>query len=162
MSTGALTVRPSDFTMTRRSDTDQNRAYWEHFEHDADIGVRGVGDSLEAAFEQAALALTAVVCEPSEIAQAEAIDVRCRASNREALFVEWLNILVLEMAARSMLFAKFKVTIRGDQLAATLFGEAVDRDRHQPVVEVKGATYTALKVQQDNQGRWLAQCIVDV
>ena len=35
--------------------------YWEHFEHDADIGVRGVGESIAQAFEQAALAMMALV-----------------------------------------------------------------------------------------------------
>jgi len=39
----------------------QGRSGWEHFSHDADIGVRGFGPSIEAAFEQAALAQTAVV-----------------------------------------------------------------------------------------------------
>jgi len=31
---------------------------WEHFEHDADVGLRGVGPTLEAAFEEATRALT--------------------------------------------------------------------------------------------------------
>jgi tRNA nucleotidyltransferase (CCA-adding enzyme) len=35
---------------------------WEHFEHGADIGVRGLGTSKAGAFEQAALALMAVIC----------------------------------------------------------------------------------------------------
>jgi len=34
--------------------------------------------------------------------------------------------------------------------------------RHQPTVEVKGATYTELKVAQDALGQWVAQCVVDV
>ena len=37
------------------------KAGWEHFPHDADIGVRGWGATPAEAFEQAALALTAVV-----------------------------------------------------------------------------------------------------
>ena len=39
----------------------ENRAGWEHFPHDADVGVRGFGATAAEAFEQAALALTAVV-----------------------------------------------------------------------------------------------------
>ena len=38
---------------------------WEHFAHDADIGVRGRAATLAGAFEQAALALTAVVDRPA-------------------------------------------------------------------------------------------------
>ena len=35
--------------------------YWEHFPHQADVGVRGLGETLEQAFEQAALAMTAAI-----------------------------------------------------------------------------------------------------
>jgi tRNA nucleotidyltransferase (CCA-adding enzyme) len=34
--------------------------------------------------------------------------------------------------------------------------------RHEPAVEVKGATYTALRVEQLEDGHWLVQCVVDV
>ena len=34
---------------------------WEHYPHEADIGVRGYGASLGEAFEQAALAMTGAV-----------------------------------------------------------------------------------------------------
>ncbi|MEX2353352.1 MAG: archease, partial [Gammaproteobacteria bacterium] len=37
--------------------------HWEHFSHDADIGIRGYGDTIESAFAQAAIAMTAVICE---------------------------------------------------------------------------------------------------
>ena len=37
------------------------RGQWEHFPHDADVGVRGWGATAAEAFEQAAQALTAVV-----------------------------------------------------------------------------------------------------
>ncbi|MBT9613287.1 MAG: archease, partial [Burkholderiales bacterium] len=36
--------------------------HWEHFTHGADIGVRGFGNTPSEAFEQAALAMTAVIC----------------------------------------------------------------------------------------------------
>jgi SHS2 domain-containing protein len=38
--------------------------HWQHFPHDADIGVRGIGRSKAEAFEQAALAMTAVITDP--------------------------------------------------------------------------------------------------
>jgi SHS2 domain-containing protein len=42
-------------------------AGWEHYSHGADIGVRGFGRSVEGAFEQAAIALTAVVVDVSSL-----------------------------------------------------------------------------------------------
>jgi SHS2 domain-containing protein len=46
-------------------------------------------------------------------------------------------------------------------LTATARGEPVDVARHEPAVEIKGATYTALAVEQTD-GQWRAQCVVDV
>ncbi|MGZ9014180.1 MAG: archease [Burkholderiales bacterium] len=136
-------------------------ARWEHYEHSADIGVRGIAASKAEAFEQAAIALTAVVTDPRTVEARQSIDVECEAPDDELLFVEWLNALVLEMATRKMLFARFAVTIDGHQLAGTAWGETIDPRRHHPAAEVKGATLTTLRVARD-EGRWIAQTVVDV
>lgn len=135
---------------------------WEHFAHEADMGVRGFGGSKEEAFEQAALALTGVVTDLEKLQPNEVIDINCEAPDDELLFVDWLNALVYEMSTRNMLFSRFEVHIEGQKLTGKAWGERVDVVRHQPAVEVKGATYTALKVSQDRVGDWLAQCVVDV
>lgn len=137
-------------------------AYWEHFPHQADIGVRGVGPTREQAFEQAALAMTAVVADPALVAPNEGVEIACEAPDDELLLADWLNSLILEMATRRMLFSRFAVSLDGHRLRATAWGERVDVARHQPAVEIKGATYTELKVAQTQEGLWLAQCIVDV
>jgi SHS2 domain-containing protein len=135
---------------------------WEHFSHGADVGVRGFGGSVEEAFEQAALALTAVVAEVSTIGQSETVEIHCEAPDVELLFVSWLNAVIYEMAVRGMLFSKFHVVVSDGSLTGTLAGEKADPERHDVVVEAKGATVTALKVSRDSNGRWIAQCIVDV
>ncbi|MDP2109920.1 MAG: archease [Thiobacillus sp.] len=137
-------------------------ARWEHFPHQADMGVRGVGPALAAAFEQAALAMTAVVTDPASVAPAMAVGIDSEAPDNELLLVDWLNALILEMAARHMLFSRFEVSLDGHCLHATAWGEAVDVEKHQPAVEIKGATYTELKVEKGESGEWLAQCVVDV
>lgn len=136
--------------------------HWEHFPHQADVGVRGLGATPESAFEQAALALTAVVTDPVGVIPAEVIELSCEAPDRELLLVDWLNALIFEMATRSMLFSRFEVCLEGGRLKAKAWGEALDSARHHPAVEVKGATYTALEVAQQQDGTWLAQCVVDV
>jgi len=137
-------------------------AHWEHFNHAADMGVRGCGDTLAEAFEQAALALTAVIVDPAQVAAAQKVEITCDGDDRELLLVGWLNALVFEMATRKLLFSRFRVSFDGAHLRASAWGEPVQRERHRPVVEVKGATYTALSVVQREHGRWLAQCVVDV
>ncbi len=135
---------------------------WEHFPHGADIGVRGIGPSKADAFAQAAIAMTAVITEPTVVRPDVGVQIACEAPEDELLLVDWLNAIVYEMATRRMLFRSFDVAIAGTRLNATAWGELVNRERHEPAVEVKGATYTAVRVVQLEDGRWLAQCIVDV
>ena len=139
----------------------ERRREWEHFPHDADVGLRGWGATPAEAFEQAACALTAVVTQ-AEVNPKVAVRVTCEAPDLELLFVEWLNAIIYEMAVRNMLFGRFAVRIENDRVEGTLCGEPVDVERHAPACEPKGATYTALKVTRDTDGRWSAACIVDV
>jgi tRNA nucleotidyltransferase (CCA-adding enzyme) len=136
---------------------------WEHFSHQADMGIRGRGNSKEEAFEQAALALTAVITNLEDVEPAACVTFRCEDADIELLFAEWINALVYEMATRKMLFCRFSVTLKDEHsLIGEAWGEPVDIAKHQPAVEVKGATYTALEVRQEADGSWIAQCVVDV
>ena len=135
---------------------------WEHFPHGADIGVRGIGATREEAFEQAALALTAVVIDPVLVEPKRAVEIAREAPDEELLLADWLNALVYEMVTLNMVFARFSVQLDGGKLHATAWGEPLDAARHHPAVEVKGATYTELAVTHRGDGQWVAQCVVDV
>lgn len=137
-------------------------AHWEHFPHQADVGVRGLGATPEQAFEQAALALTAVITDLALVSPREMVQLSCMAPNAELLLADWLNSLIFEMNTRNMLFSRFEVHLKDSRLTAKAWGEALKVACHHPAVEIKGATYTALKVAQQADGSWLAQCVVDV
>ena len=151
--------------MDRAGPPTATEAGWEHFPHDADIGVRGFGTTAAEAFEQAARALTAIVT-LAEVAPKVRVEVRCEAPDIELLLAEWLNAIIYEMAVRQMLFGKFAVRIEDGRLEGTLWGEAVDVERHAPACEPKGATYTALKVVADANGVLVSglrrRCLVEV
>lgn len=135
---------------------------WEHFPHDADMGVRGVGRTLAEAFEQAGLALTAVLTDPDKVSPDVPVSIECEGDDPEALLFDWLNALVYEMATRDLVFGRFEVRMEPGHLKATAWGEPVRVEKHHPAVEVKGATYTGLRVGEDASGRWTAECVVDV
>jgi SHS2 domain-containing protein len=135
---------------------------WEHFSHDADVGMHGVGRTPAEAFEQAAVALTAVVTDPREVAERESVAFECSAPDLEMLLVDWLNAVIYEMAVRRLVFACYRVTIENDRLRGEGWGEPVEPGRHRPAVEPKGATYTALSVRREDDGLWHARCVVDV
>jgi tRNA nucleotidyltransferase (CCA-adding enzyme) len=89
------------------------------------------------------------------------VSIGCEAPDDELLFAEWLNNLIYEMATRKMLFSRFAVEIDDTRLVARAWGEHINVERHHPAVEIKGATYTALRVARKGAG-WIAQTVVDV
>jgi tRNA nucleotidyltransferase (CCA-adding enzyme) len=135
---------------------------WEHFRHGADVGVRGSGVSRADALEQIALALTAVVADPLCVRGETLVELRCGAPDDELLVVDWLNALIYQMATRNLLFGRFAVTLHDHALEAKAWGESIDHERHQPLVEVKAATYAELSMARREDGTWVAQCVVDV
>jgi tRNA nucleotidyltransferase (CCA-adding enzyme) len=135
---------------------------WEHFDHASDIGVRGIGPTREEAFAQAAIALTAVITEPSRVTPAQPVEIEVEGPDDALLLLAWLDALIYEMATRRMLFSKFSLRATDHRLAAIAWGEPVSVARHRPAVEVKAATFSELKAEPTADGDWLAQCVVDV
>ncbi len=136
-------------------------ALYETFEHEADIGVRGYGSSIEAAFENAAQALYSVIVNVQSVRQKEKRTVSVSAADPELLLVEWLNALLSLSDIERIVFSRFEVRISNTTLYGTAWGEQLDRNRHEPGVEVKGATYHMLSVRKEG-GLYVAQCVVDV
>ena len=134
---------------------------WEHFDHQADIGIRGFGGTTAEAFEQCALSMMALVTDPSQIGTGYEIDISCKESDPELLLVDWLNKVIFEMVTRKMIFGRFEVSLKEGSLSGKAWGEPINVRRHQPAVEIKGATYTELALYQ-SAGRWIAQCVVDI
>lgn len=139
---------------------------WEHFDHEADIGIRGSGPNVTSAFVMAAIALTNIITDIDKVAAKQGVHVFCTAPSLDILFVDWINAIVYAMEVHNMLFSDFIITIdqaKKNQLEldGIIKGEVIDRRRHLPVVDVKGATFTELKVYQDHHN-WIAQCVVDV
>jgi SHS2 domain-containing protein len=134
---------------------------YETFEHEADIGIRGFGATADEAFAHAAMALYAVMVNLSRVNQRICREVVVEAPDREMLLVEWLNGLLALSDIERLVFSRFQVAIEGSRLRGVAWGEPLDREKHEAHVEVKGATYHMLSV-NENSGLFCAQCVVDV
>jgi SHS2 domain-containing protein len=77
------------------------------------------------------------------------------------LFFDWLRELLYRFDAEHRLFSKFDVRMNGNGLAATVWGERYDPQKHELGHEVKAITYHGLKVEKLDEG-WLAEVIVDI
>ncbi|PIU75734.1 hypothetical protein COS75_02655 [Candidatus Pacearchaeota archaeon CG06_land_8_20_14_3_00_35_12] len=142
---------------------------FENFEHKADIGVRGIGSTVEKSFEEGAKAMFDVEVDLKRVRAAKKIKIKCSALNNEELFVEFLNALLAQASIHQMIFSKFKVEkiSKGKQLElnGSAWGETLDVKKHKPHDEVKAATYSQLKVEKKKikaREMWVSQCIVDV
>jgi len=134
---------------------------YETFEHEADIGVRGFGASIEEAFSNAARAMYSIMLDVDAIQPLVMRSIEVSAPDTELLLVEWLNALLTMSDIERIVFSKFELKLVDNRLIGSAWGEPLDRFRHKPVVEIKGATYHMLSVKLE-QGRYVVQCVVDV
>ncbi|MFX1251163.1 MAG: archease [Promethearchaeota archaeon] len=134
---------------------------FEHFDHRADIGIRGTGLTQAEAFENAGRALFAVMTDLEKVQPNKKIEIRIEATNKEELFYKWLSELIFLMNVENMLFSKFSVEIKNNSLTGHAHGEPIDFNRHSLNIEVKAITYSQLEVKKSDN-LWTAQCIVDL
>lgn len=138
---------------------------FELFEHKADIGVRGFGTTLEEAFEECAKAMFSVMVELESVNARESVQVNASARNESELLLKWLNELLYKASVKEMIFCEFKARIKKEnkefKLEGTARGEKINPKKHRLKTEVKGVSYSGLKVKKE-KGKFLAQCIVDV
>ncbi len=135
---------------------------YETFEHESDIGIRGFGDTIEEAFANAASAMYSIMVNIDAVQQIEMRTVTASASDTELLLVEWLNALLSLSDVEKMVFSRFAVIIKSTSLIGTAWGEPLNSMRHETNVEVKGATYHMLSIKKYENGKYAAQCVVDV
>lgn len=134
---------------------------WETFAHESDVGIRGYGKNLEDAFANCAIAMTSVITDPEKVQPQVSVEIHCTEADPELMLLDFINALVYEMDVRRMIFSRFQIKKSGPELQVVAWGEPVDFIRHDPAVEVKGATLTELRVFSDD-GLYCAQCVVDV
>jgi SHS2 domain-containing protein len=135
---------------------------YEAFEHTADLGLRVRAPDLNTLFAEAAQALFAAIVENLDAIQPQQqVDVQLTGTDRELLLFDWLNELLFRFDTAHLVFGRFEVQIRDDQLQGKAWGEPLDRSRHLLSHEVKAITYHGLRV-EPTTGGWLAEVIVDI
>ena len=137
---------------------------FELLDHTADVGLRARATSLGEAFEQAALGLTALMVDPGAVRPKERIEIHFEAADLDRLLVQWLSRLLAERDLSGRVFGRTNVKIDPDEpthLSAELWGEPLDRSRHETRLEVKGVSYLGLNVERTSDG-WTIECVLDV
>ena len=135
---------------------------WEMFDHTADAGLAGRGDSLEELFEAMAEGLARFICPspPAEPRETRRVDVE--AEDIEALMVEFLSAVLAVIQAEHMVVGPVRVEEASPRaVRARLLAERYDPRRHELAAEVKAITWHKLQVTCEND-TWTARVILDI
>jgi SHS2 domain-containing protein len=133
----------------------------ETFEHTADVGLIGWGDTREELFAAMAGGLARVIC-PERPGRVEQRAVAVSAEDVEALLVDFLWEVMSRMQFEAFVVADATVDALSEtSLSARLVGETYDPHRHAYEAEVKAVTYHELEVAR-RMGRWEARVILDL
>ena len=132
---------------------------FEILEHTADVGVRGWGETVEQAFEQATLGLLDIVgvWQPGP-GERESIEVE--AHDLGALLVDWLGEVLYMQDTRDVVVAGLQVSSVAEGRAAG-WVELAPRPDEIEGTAVKAITYHQLEV-TERDGRWVAQVFLDI
>jgi len=138
---------------------------FEYLDHTADVALRGIGETIEEAFCEAAKAMFNLMVDLAQVAPKQPHKVARDAEKLDLLLVEWLSELLAQKDLTGLFHSRFHVNIvkksDGFHLEGTAWGEPLDISKHSVKLEVKGVTYSGLHVTQEG-GRWIAQCVVDI
>lgn len=135
---------------------------WEHFEVEADVGVRAWGPSRATAFAEAALGVLALVVDPESVDARETREVRAQADAPETLLVAWVDECLYVHEIEGFVARQVEVTECSDSVVhGRLLGEPLDPGRHRLGTVVKAATLHGVSV-TGGDGRHEVRVVVDV
>lgn len=112
-------------------------------EHTADLGIVASSDTLDEALAWVAKGMFSAIADLDSVSPQELLEVAVKATDPEALVVDWLNELLYRYEAEGFLPREFDVTLddTGTGLHAQCWGEPIDLERHEILTSVKAATY---------------------
>jgi len=133
---------------------------YHYFDHDADMGIVGEGDTIEQAFISGAQAVFAIMTDIKKVQAHKQVIIEFEEPDPELAFFTWLNHLIAKARENSMIFGQFELSKLNDHWHGHAWGEPWSEEMEHGT-EVKGATMSMLEVKQLDHG-WRVQCIVDV
>ena len=129
-------------------------------EHTADVRIRVEAGSLEDLFSEAARALMTIMYGVAEDGGLEE-PIEVSAHDRESLMHTFLSEVLYLSEVKDMVVSGARVTITGNDLAGTLYGEPFSPEKHSSGMEVKGISFSGLSIAHDHDSYTL-EVIFDV
>jgi SHS2 domain-containing protein len=124
---------------------------YEELDHTADIRLRVRSPSAESLFAETALAMMKIVYGESRQGE-EARTIELDAGNTENLLLDFLSEVLFLSEVENLVFSSANVHITGNSLKALLTGEPFDPERHRGGTEIKGISYSGLRIVKEDEG----------
>ena len=139
---------------------------FEFLEHTADVYIRAHGQTMEEAYQNAALAMFEVMTDSDKIAQVQEETLEVEAEDQYALLYNWLEALLVKFETENMLYSKFQITNWAEtnetfKFKAKIWGEKFDPQKHPQKVGVKAVTYHRMVIIRERD-RVVLEFILDI
>ena len=138
-----------------------------HLPHTADVMIEAWGESLEEAFEYAALGVFEVMTDTAKVQPRVEVPISAKGYDIESLLYDWIEKLLITFDTRHVLLSRFKVeriVREGDgtlSLSARAWGEEYDPQQHESRTLVKAMTYHSMEIVH-GPGRVILRFVVDI
>lgn len=132
---------------------------YKFLEHTGDIKFQAYGKTLNEVFENSVIAVSAYVSRGRKIKSSKGKVIDVSGNDLESLFYNFLDEIIYLFDAENFIVVKAKITVRGNNLHAELFGDATSN--YKDLDQIKAATYAEMHVKKTASG-WEAQAVLDV
>ena len=133
---------------------------YKFLEHTADIKFLVYGRTLAEIFENSVLAVLDYISRGQKIKTTKGKIIDVSGNDLESLFYNFLDELIYLIDAENFITVKAKVTIRGYNLHAELFGD--NTKSYKDLDHIKAATYSEMYIKKLPDGNLEAQAVMDV
>lgn len=117
----------------------------------SDVLFEAYGKSLKEVFENAALALSSVMCQLDKVKPKKAEEFEMKGEDLESTMFNWLQGIVAIVDTEQMFFSKFEVEeVDEHHVKAKLCGEPIRPEIGETVV--KAVTYYKYKLEKTKEG----------
>lgn len=138
---------------------------YELIDHTADLSIKVYGKDLEELLKNSSAAMMDVICDLNTIELKNQYSVSSSGNSEEELLVNLLQELLYMHEVKKLLFCKFEFkindNIKNREVEGNVWGEEIDFSRHDLLNDIKGVTYSDLKVEHKN-GKLSAKITFDI
>ncbi len=127
----------------------------------ADIAYEAYGKNLNEVFENAALAIFELSAEIKTVKSKKKCLIKLENNRIDNLLYDFLSEILFLKDSEYMVFKKVKVSINGNKLNATLFGDTINPEKQHLENDIKAITMHMFKLEKEVDG-YKATVVVDI